>query len=394
MVNTYDHILTKGPESALPVIPEDGKLRLTTDTGRLFIDGQNSRTEVTDFVKGLTEAEIKSQLAPLASKIYISSDTNKFLIYDGTAVDPWINIANSGQADYATNAGTSVYATNAGTATHASTADYSTNSGTATYGTNAGTAVHASTADYATNASSADYATNASSANFATNSTSATYATNAGTATEANHAASATNASTSTYATNAGTATYATNSGTATYGTNAGTAVHASTADYATKAGTATYGTNAGTATYATNAGSAVYATSAASATDTTKVAKAGDLMTGCLTIETIGITDFREGIRINSADNGWASLLIGGANGSTSGISDNAFWIGTCASSFSRKLFITHNGSNKDTFFYASSANDKSPSLQLGGELKIGGNNGPTIKYNSTTQSIDFIFG
>lgn len=378
-VNTYDHILTKGPESALPVIPEDGKIRLTTDTGRLFIDGQNSRTEVTDFVKGLTEAEIKAQLAPLASKIYISSDTNKFLIYDGTAIDPWINIANSGQADYATNAGTSVYATNADTAT------YATNSGTATYGTNAGTATHASTADYATNASSA---------NFATNSTSATYATNAGTATEANHAASATNASTSTYATNAGTATYATNSGTATYGTNAGTAVHASTADYATKAGTSTYGTNAGTATYATNAGSAVYATSATSATDTTKVAKAGDTMTGCLIFNAVGESNYREGIRINSGGNNWSSLLIGGPTGSTSGTSDGAFWIGTNTSTYARKLFIGHNASNQDTFFYASSASDKSPSLQLGGELKIGGNNGPTLRYNSNTQSIDFIFG
>ena len=101
MPNTYNKILTKGPESILPSI-EDGKLRFTTDTGRLFIDGDNTRTEITDFVKGLTEAEIKSQLAPLTNKIYIASDSNKMLYYNIT--NGWMNI-NSGNADYATNAG-------------------------------------------------------------------------------------------------------------------------------------------------------------------------------------------------------------------------------------------------------------------------------------------------
>ena len=91
-VNTYDKILTKGPESALPN-PEDGKIRFTTDTGRMFIDSNNTRVEITDFVKGMTEAEIKSQLAPLTNKIYIASDTGKFFVYDSIN-DTWNNIAS------------------------------------------------------------------------------------------------------------------------------------------------------------------------------------------------------------------------------------------------------------------------------------------------------------
>jgi len=95
-VNTYNQILTKGPESALPVV-EDGKLRFTIDTGRLFVDGSNNaRTEITDFVKGLTESEIKSQLSPLASKIYIASDTGKLFIYNATT-DNWETVSRDAE---------------------------------------------------------------------------------------------------------------------------------------------------------------------------------------------------------------------------------------------------------------------------------------------------------
>jgi len=95
--NTYDQILTKGPESALPSTVEDGKLRFTTDTGRLFVDGSgNTRTEVTDFVRGLTETEIKSQLAPLTSKVYIASDTGKLLIYNSTD-DEWETLSKDAE---------------------------------------------------------------------------------------------------------------------------------------------------------------------------------------------------------------------------------------------------------------------------------------------------------
>ena len=109
--NTYERILTKGPESALPSIFTDGVLRFTTDTGRMFVDNQSGRVEVTDFVKGMTEAEIKALLAPLVSKIYISSDTDKMMYYDTTS--GWTEI-NSAEADYAASAGTATYANTAG----------------------------------------------------------------------------------------------------------------------------------------------------------------------------------------------------------------------------------------------------------------------------------------
>ena len=114
--------------------------------------------------------------------------------------------------------------------------------------------------------------------------------------------------------------------------------------------------------------------------------------MTGTLIMNS-NTGNYGEGIRINKGANNYSSLLIGAANGSTSGTEDGAFWIGTNPVSYPRRLFVGHNASTGQTFFYASGSSDSSPSLQLGGELKIGGNNGPTIKYNETTQSIDFIF-
>ena len=75
MAISYPKILTKGYQSALDLLDiEHGKLRLTTDTMRLFLDDNGERKEVTDFVKGLTEEEIRSILAPLP-KFYYASDT-------------------------------------------------------------------------------------------------------------------------------------------------------------------------------------------------------------------------------------------------------------------------------------------------------------------------------
>ena len=79
----YKKILTKGYQSALSNTPvEDGKIRVATDTGQLFIDDNGTRTEVTDFVKGHTEEEILATIAPLP-KIYLSSDTHKLFVFDG-----------------------------------------------------------------------------------------------------------------------------------------------------------------------------------------------------------------------------------------------------------------------------------------------------------------------
>jgi hypothetical protein len=185
----YKPILTKGNESELSNIYENGKLRFTLDTRRIFLDIVGGRLEFTDFVKDKTEQQILSTLAPLP-KVYIASDTKKFYAYDSVTSN-WIVLND--RVAHAVNADTATYAKNAGTALYAETA------------------VSTSTA---------------------TNADSATYAKNAGTATRATNA---TNADTATYAKNAGTATYATNSGTSAYGTKSGTAT------YATSAGTANF---------------------------------------------------------------------------------------------------------------------------------------------------------
>ena len=78
--STYVKVLSKGLEANLPGI-EDGKLRFTTDTGRLFLDSDDKRTEITDFVKGLTEEQILATQSPLP-KFYLSSDTNLLYFYN------------------------------------------------------------------------------------------------------------------------------------------------------------------------------------------------------------------------------------------------------------------------------------------------------------------------
>lgn len=105
---TYNSILSKGLESELPVANEDGKLRFTTDTGRIFLDNGNTRIEFTDFVKGNSEQQILQIQNPLP-KLYLSNDTGKLLYYDQT----WKTI----------NASTADYAATVGTALNASTAD-------------------------------------------------------------------------------------------------------------------------------------------------------------------------------------------------------------------------------------------------------------------------------
>ena len=42
---TFNRILSKGIESELPKVV-DGRLRFTTDTGRLFLDNGNERVEI------------------------------------------------------------------------------------------------------------------------------------------------------------------------------------------------------------------------------------------------------------------------------------------------------------------------------------------------------------
>ena len=109
----YPKILSKGYYSSLAGTSiEQDKLRFTLDTGQIFLDTADERVEFTDFVKGLTEAQIQDTFAPLP-KFYLSSDTHKLFYHDG---EEWLIVAeqNADSVDHATNADTATYATKAG----------------------------------------------------------------------------------------------------------------------------------------------------------------------------------------------------------------------------------------------------------------------------------------
>lgn len=97
----FKKYLTKGLQSVLDKVPlVENKIRITTDTGRLFFDTDSERIEITDFVKGKTEEEILAILSPLP-KIYLSSDTCKFFAYDETE-NIWVELSDN--VDYAETA--------------------------------------------------------------------------------------------------------------------------------------------------------------------------------------------------------------------------------------------------------------------------------------------------
>lgn len=80
----YTGVLTKGLESSLASTAiENGKLRFTTDTRRLYLDlvdgTSSSRLQISDVEDSLTEEEILSILAPLP-KIYVSTDTHRAFV--------------------------------------------------------------------------------------------------------------------------------------------------------------------------------------------------------------------------------------------------------------------------------------------------------------------------
>lgn len=86
-------IYTKGLQSDLNTTPiEDGKIRFTTDTGRLYLDiGSNNRILISETVDLYTEQEIKAILAPLP-KIYVASDTHRAFVYSVSTLS-WIDLA-------------------------------------------------------------------------------------------------------------------------------------------------------------------------------------------------------------------------------------------------------------------------------------------------------------
>ena len=74
--------LTRGSQSDVyNTTIQDGKIRFATDTGRLFIDVGTSRIEITDYIKGLTYAQIMALNNPLP-KLYMATDTLQFYSYN------------------------------------------------------------------------------------------------------------------------------------------------------------------------------------------------------------------------------------------------------------------------------------------------------------------------
>lgn len=139
----YNNIFTKGLFSSLANTNiENGKVRVTTDTRQIFLDDDGERKELSSFIKGMTESEIRDLLAPLP-KFYYSSDSHKILYYDAT--DGWVEI-NAGNAEFAQSSLNALYATNAASADYATTAASATN---ADHATSATTADSATTATYA-----------------------------------------------------------------------------------------------------------------------------------------------------------------------------------------------------------------------------------------------------
>lgn len=76
---TYSSILSKGLESNLPAV-ENGKIRYTTDSKKLFVEDGTSRVEITDVVKGYNTSAILQISTPL-DKVYLASDTLHLYYY-------------------------------------------------------------------------------------------------------------------------------------------------------------------------------------------------------------------------------------------------------------------------------------------------------------------------
>lgn len=102
MSETYNNILTKGLSSALDSTPvKNDTIRITTDTGEMYVDFEGKREKISDIIRGMTESEIRNLLAPLP-KFYYASDTRKILYYD----TDWrvLNEGGGGDVEFATRA--------------------------------------------------------------------------------------------------------------------------------------------------------------------------------------------------------------------------------------------------------------------------------------------------
>lgn len=119
-MNNLTQVLTKGLQSDLDnTAVENGLLRFTTDTGRLYLDVNDERLPISNVVIGLTEAQIKALSNP-PEKLYAASDTFRVFVSNGTSVYDvsriipvvtsanetnyvWMGQANSTAPKYSTN---------------------------------------------------------------------------------------------------------------------------------------------------------------------------------------------------------------------------------------------------------------------------------------------------
>ena len=66
MSGDYVKVFTKGLQSALESTSiENGKLRFTVDSGRLYLDHNTSRIAISGVVTGFTDSEIRNLSTPL-----------------------------------------------------------------------------------------------------------------------------------------------------------------------------------------------------------------------------------------------------------------------------------------------------------------------------------------
>lgn len=93
-----DSTIKRGLQESIDNQPiTDGKIYLSTDQCRLFMDIANERLEFSDFIRGLTYNEIINLESPLP-KIYLSTDTLQMLSYDFVN-KRWIPYTGGGSVD-------------------------------------------------------------------------------------------------------------------------------------------------------------------------------------------------------------------------------------------------------------------------------------------------------
>lgn len=63
------------------LIKKDGQVIISKDSRSLYIDIDEERVEITDWVDINTEEELLATLSPLANKYYYTKDTNKIWRY-------------------------------------------------------------------------------------------------------------------------------------------------------------------------------------------------------------------------------------------------------------------------------------------------------------------------